>query len=129
MNLLPLVLKYTGLAFSITKEFQNELTFQIDIVWNLDPVNDTLNPAPTYTKTVLGVVYKPRTMKRDESGGYVYTEDIVLEQWDTTVTPRPGINDRVLETATGVVRQITSVSADPANAIWMLETRIPTGQT
>lgn len=128
MNLLPLVLKYTGLAFEITLEFQTELTFQIDIVWNLDPVKDTLAPVPTYEKSVLGVIYKPKILRLDTSGGYIYTEDIVVQQWDVTIVPRPGIKDMVLETDTGVIRQIMSVTQDPAKAVWICETRIPTNQ-
>jgi hypothetical protein len=129
MNLLPLVLKQTAYAFALTQEFQDQLTFQLQIVWNLDPVNDTLNPVPTYTKTVLGVVYKPKIQRRDDSGGYIFTENICVQQWNTTMTPRPGVKDRVLETSTGIIRQIMSVTQDPARAIWIFETRIPTGQT
>src|ERR1700757_4926275 len=60
MDLLGTTLKAVDKAFAITQQFQAQVEFQLQIVWNLDPVNDTISPVPTFTKTVLAVVYKPK---------------------------------------------------------------------
>lgn len=127
MDLLGLTLRAVNRAFTITQPFQAQVTFQLQIVWNLDPLNDVINPVPTFTKTVLGVVYKPIVRRIDTTGGYVYTENICCQQW-TDGTPAPSISDRVLIPGDyGVLlRQVVEVTEDPAHAIWIVGTRLPT---
>jgi hypothetical protein len=127
VDLLGITLKAVDRAFAITKQFQAQVTFQLEIVWNLDPVNDTANPVPTFTKTVLAVVYKPVQRRIDLTGAFYYTENICVRQWEEPI-PAPSQNDRVLITDQyGTrLRQIEYVTEDPAHAIWICETRLPT---
>jgi hypothetical protein len=103
------------------------VTFQLQIVWQLDPINDVANPVATYNKTLLAVVYKPILKRLDMSAGYVYTEAICCQQW-TDGTPAPGISDRVLIPGDygTLLRQVVSVDEDPAKATWIVQTRLPT---
>lgn len=126
MDLLGITLRSVQKAFDITQQFQAQVTFQLQIVWNLDPINDTADPVPSYTKTVLAVVYKPILKRLDATGGYVYTESICVQQWQDA--PAPSISDRVLIPGDygKLLRQVTSVDEDPAHAVWIVETRLPT---
>jgi len=126
VDLLGIVQRATNTAFAITTQFQVSVTFQLQIVWNLDPINDTANPVPSYTKTVLAVVYKPIVKRIETTGGYVYTENICLQQW--TAAPAPSISDRVIIPGDygPQLRQVETVNQDPANAVWIVETRLPT---
>jgi hypothetical protein len=126
VDLLGITLRSVDRAFAITKQFQTQVTFQLQIVWNLDPINDTVNPAPSFTKTVLAVVYKPVQRRVDLTGAFYYTENICARQWQDV--PAPTEKDRVLITDQyGTrLRQIESVTEDPAHAIWICDTRLPT---
>jgi len=126
VDILGTVQKATKKAFDITLQFQVSVTFQLQIVWNLDPINDTANPVPSYTKTVLAVVYKPILKRIELTGGYVYTESICLQQWNDA--PAPSISDRVLIPGDygPQLRQIETVNEDPGHVIWIVETRLPT---
>lgn len=131
MDLLGLTLRAANRAFVITQQFQSTVTFQLQIVWQLDPINDVATPRPSFTKTILAVVYKPIQKRIDTTGGYVYTEAICCQQW-TDGTPAPSINDRVLIPSdygndSGVLlRQVVSVDEDPAKVQWTIQTRMPT---
>jgi hypothetical protein len=127
VDLLGITLRSVAKAFAITTQFQAHVTFQLQIVWRLDPVNDVANPLPSFTKTVLAVVYKPILKRLDQSAGYVYTEAICCQQW-IDGTPAPGISDRVLIPGDygTLLRQVVSVDEDPAHAIWIVQTRLPT---
>lgn len=127
MDLLGIVQRATTKAFTITQQFQQQVTFQLQIVWNLDPIHDTANEVPTHVRTVLAVVYKPLARKI-EPGAYMVTEVLCLQQW--TDLPAPSINDKVIiPSAWGnLLRQIMTVSEDPAHAQWTIETRLPTKQ-
>jgi hypothetical protein len=129
MDLLGLTLRAVDKAFAVTDQFQQDVTFQLQIVWQLDPINDVVNPQPTFTKTVRAVVYKPTLRRIDVTGGYVFTEEICCQQW--TDAPAPSISDRVLIPSgygpgAPLLRQVTEVNEDPANAIWIVSTRLPT---
>lgn len=127
MNLLTPVLNAVNKAFQYTVQFQAQVTFQLQIVWQLDPINDVANPHPTFTKTLLAVVYKPILKRLDTTAGYVYTEAICCQQWRDG-TPAPSISDRVLIPGDygTLLRQIVSIDEDPAKAIWIVQTRLPT---
>lgn len=127
MDLLGITLRSVNKAFAITQQFQAMVTFQLQIVWKLDPINDVAHPVPTFTKSLLAVVYKPVIKRIDTTGGYVYTESICVQQW-TDGTPAPGISDRVLIPGDygTLLRQIVSVDEDPAHATWIVQTRLPT---
>jgi hypothetical protein len=128
MDLLGITLRAVDRAFTITQQFQTQATFQLQIVWNLDPVHDTVTEVPSYTKTVMAVWYKPLLKRTDPAGNYLYTENLCVQQWDDA--PAPSINDRVIIPSQwgNLLRQVMSVFADPALAIWIVETRVPTKQ-
>jgi hypothetical protein len=126
VDLLGITLRSVQKAFDITKQFQVSVTFQLQIVWHLDPINDTADPVPSYTKTVLAVWYKPILRRIEATGGYVYTENICVQQWNDA--PAPSISDRVLVPGDygPQLRQVMLVNEDPAHATWIVETRLPT---
>lgn len=129
MDLVGLVNRSVAIAFTITDGFMSDVTFQLQIVWHLDPINDLVNPVPNYTKTVRAVVYKNTLKRRENPGDYVYTESICLQQWADPL-PAPGINDRVLimtpYAPQPLLRQIVETNDVPGNSIWIVHTRLPT---
>jgi hypothetical protein len=56
----------------------------------------------------------------------VYTENLCVQQWDDA--PPPSINDRVIIPSDwgNLLREVMTVTTDPAHAVWIVETRLPT---
>jgi hypothetical protein len=125
MNLKPLVIQNVARAFQIASDFTPLVTFQMEIVWNINPVNDTEARTATVTRTVPAVQWNNIPVRND-LGYLTFTEQVIIRQW--TDIPGPTDNDLMVD-PDGVTRQIEKVNDDPAHACWVITLRGATAQT
>jgi len=97
----------------------------LQIVWNINPINDTEARTPLYTKTVPIIRWK-NVITRNEEGYLVFREQVCVQQW----TDLPALTDNdLMVDPDGITRQIETVEPEPSNSIWLVTLRGPTSQT
>jgi hypothetical protein len=125
MQLEHLVISNVNRAFQIVSDFTPLVTFQMQIVFNINPINDSERRVPTVFKTVPAVQWK-NVPTRNDLGGITFKEMVVVQQWNDV--PGPTDSDLLVD-PDGAIRQIETVEPDPAKAVWMITLRGPTAQT
>lgn len=124
MILKPLILQNVIRAFAIADDLTYFVTFQMQIVWNINPVTDTEQRFPTAMKRVKALQWK-NFPTRNDAGFMTFNEMVLVRQW--TDIPGPTTNDLMVD-PDGVTRQIEKVDDEPSHSVWIITLRGPTAQ-
>lgn len=124
MNLKPLILRNVIRAFTIAEDLTYFVTFQMQIVWNINPVTDTEQRFPTAIKRVKALQWR-NVPTRNDLGFITFNEMVLVQQW--TDIPGPTTNDLMVD-PDGVTRQIERVDDEPSHSVWIITLRGPTAQ-